>query len=196
MRSSITIVAILTLLSLPVVARADDMRDLAAVAVRAALDERSGLYDLGTYFYAGRVVKRDYAKAAFLWQRASDKGSIAAKNNLGYLYFEGLGVEKNSAQAVTLWQQAAEQGHGEAQLHLGNAIFYGEGVPKNEALGIAWVICATHTANTKPFEPEAGGGSEILAFAQKELETLSSSVAERITVSAKEIVEQLPSCGK
>lgn len=191
-----TIVVALALMTCPFIAKADDMRDLAAVALRAALEKRNGLYDLGTWYYAGRVVKRDYAKAAFLWKKASDRGSIAAKNNLGYLYFEGLGVERNSTQAVALWQEAAEKGHGEAQLHLGNAIFHGEGAAKSEVLGIAWVMCAIQNSKTKPFEPEVGGGPVILAFAEKELASMSGSVAEPLVISAKQMTEKLPACGK
>ncbi|WP_374341536.1 tetratricopeptide repeat protein [Azonexus sp.] len=186
----------LILFTLPFAASPEEMRDLARVAIQAALDQRDGLYNLGVSFYAGRSVKQDYSKAAYLWKKASDKGSLAAKNNLGYLYFEGLGVAPDADAAVKLWREAAEKGHGESQLHLGNAIFHGAGSAKDEALGIAWVMCSIQNAKKNPFEPELGGGPEILALAEQELVSMSSSVAESVLMSAKQITAGLQACAE
>ncbi len=171
--------------------RADEAQDVANLARRAALDDRVALYDLGTYYYSGRGVKQDYKKAAALWTKAAEKGSIGARNNLGYLYFEGLGVKRDAARAVVLWKEAAERGHGEAQLHLGNAIFRGVGIAKDEPLGLAWVICAVQSAKNQAIHPETGGGPEILAFAEKEVASMSSAVTGRSFANAKLLAEGL-----
>lgn len=88
-------------------------------------------YDLAVEFYRGKVVPRDYAKAAVLWRRVAEKGDANARNNLGYLLYYGLGVPANPDSAVRLWRTAVLQGQPEASFHLGSAAADGKGTARD-----------------------------------------------------------------
>jgi TPR repeat protein len=91
-------------------------------------------YELASLCIYGRVLPRNYEKAAQLLERAADHGDSDAKRALGFLYLAGLGVTKNYHSAETYFQEAAGDRIATAQLWLG--IIYhggGEGVPKSNA---------------------------------------------------------------
>lgn len=51
--------------------------------------------DVGQYYFEGKGVAQDYAKAMTWWLRAFEKGHGMAYNNIAVLYRDGLGVPKN-----------------------------------------------------------------------------------------------------
>ena len=149
---------------------------MANLAIDAALDSRSALYDLGVEFYSGRRVRQNYANAALLWRKAVALGSVGAQNNLGYLLFNGLGIERDAEAAVTLWRSAAQAGHIESQIHLGDAIFRGMGTGADDREGLAWAMCAARRARDSNHEdPELGGGHGVAEDANALVELLSKS---------------------
>jgi hypothetical protein len=133
---------LLLALSIPAHA-AGSVQDL---AISAALDDPGALYNLGVEFYTGRNVPKDLSKSAKLWEKASERGIVPAKNNLGFLLFNGLGIQQDQTRAVGLWRVAADLGLDESQWHLGMALFDGTGIAKDRVLGTAWVLCAQHSA--------------------------------------------------
>lgn len=71
--------------------------------------------DLGTKYYLGRGVERDYKQAFALYTKAAEQGYAKAQYNLGCMYIRGCGVEKNREAAFEWFQKAAEQGHKRAE---------------------------------------------------------------------------------
>ena len=81
--------------------------------------------NLGNYYYHGKGVEQDYAKAAEWYRKAAEQGYAAAQDNIGYLYYHGKGVEQDYAKAAEWYRKAAEQGHASAQNNLGYCYDYG-----------------------------------------------------------------------
>lgn len=75
--------------------------------------------NLGYLYQNGLGVKKDYAKAMELYQKAADKGLMAAVNNVGYMYYRGLGVKKDLDKARELFEKGAQTNEPSAQSNLG-----------------------------------------------------------------------------
>lgn len=73
---------------------------------------------------AGRDVKRDYKRAAELYQIAAETGLAQAEAGLGKLYANGDGVPQDNEKAVYWLTKAAEQGYVEAQRKLASVYTY------------------------------------------------------------------------
>ena len=58
---------------------------------RALSGDASAQMKLGTLYYKGQGVSRDYAEAARLFLLAAEKGDPYAQSNLGYMYELGEG---------------------------------------------------------------------------------------------------------
>ncbi|MES3023761.1 MAG: tetratricopeptide repeat protein [Pseudomonadota bacterium] len=137
------------------------------IAIAAALDKPSALYNLGVEFYTGKRVTKDLSKSAKLWQKAAALGGVAAKNNLGFLLFTGKGIQQDKLKAVALWRDAASQGLDESQWHLGEALFDGEGVGTDRVTGVAWVLTAhknaTRNQDEAMIDHTSKAGTRLLA---------------------------------
>ncbi len=98
--------------------------ELQQLAIDAALGDTAAQYNLGVEFFRGANLPRDYAKAANLWRRASEVGSVTASNNLGYpKYYGRPGVERDYAEGIRLWRFAAERGYARVAGSHGSGIF-------------------------------------------------------------------------
>jgi len=63
--------------------------------------------NLGSDYKLGQFGSQlNYAKAAELFQRASELGSSGAHYNLGNLYYNGVEVEQNKKKAIHHWENA------------------------------------------------------------------------------------------
>ncbi|MBF0107022.1 MAG: SEL1-like repeat protein [Deltaproteobacteria bacterium] len=81
-------------------------------------------YEIGSLYFNGfnhkkHIVRQDFEKALYWFQKAAEQGFAEAQFNLGLMYHNGKGVEKDLSKAVSWYQKAAEQGHAKAQLDLG-----------------------------------------------------------------------------
>jgi len=118
---------------------------LQQMAIDAALGDERSQYNLGVEFFSGRQLPRDYGKAANLWRKAADAGSVPASNNLGFLkYFGRPGVERNYEEGLRLWRFAAERGFPEAQVHLGQAYSDGRFLKSDFIEAYAWAKAGKH----------------------------------------------------
>jgi TPR repeat protein len=82
--------------------------------------------NLGSLYFNGQGVARDYAEAA-RWDRlAADQGLAPAQANLGAMYLKGQGVAEDDAEGVKLLTQAAAQGFAPAQNTLGTIYASGQ----------------------------------------------------------------------
>lgn len=93
---------------------------------------------IGTMYYEGRGVARDYGEAFGWFHRAADQGDPNAPFYLGVMYHDGLGVVKDRAEAVRWYRRAADQGTSIAQVNLGAAYADGDGVPRDDAEAVRW----------------------------------------------------------
>jgi uncharacterized caspase-like protein len=96
--------------------------------------------DIAAITNEGRVAyeKKDYAKAARLFQITADQGDVVAKVYLGVMYENGKGVGKDYSKAASLYRKAADQGAISAQTGLGRLYDFGLGVRKDYAKAVFW----------------------------------------------------------
>lgn len=66
---------------------------------------------LGTYYYSGKLVKRDYDIAAKWWALSAKQNNMDAIGNLGLARQKGHGVEKDTVIALTLYKKSIAMGN-------------------------------------------------------------------------------------
>jgi TPR repeat protein len=109
-------------------------------AADAGLD--TAAYNLGTLYFNGQGVSKDYAKAHMFFEQAANRGNRYAEFQLGMTYFTGQGVEKDPAKETSWYERAARQGLPAAQYNLAVNYFNGEGVPQDKVKAYAWMLQA------------------------------------------------------
>jgi TPR repeat protein len=106
---------------------------------------------IGLCYLVGDGVKKDRAKAAEWWEKASGRGHEAATSNLAWCYKHGNGVERDGGMALELYLKAAELGSAEAVWSLGSIYRYGtkDGrVPVNKKEALKWYRVAAERGDT------------------------------------------------
>ena len=78
-------------------------------------------YNLGSHYFDGRGVAKDYAEAVKWYRKAAEQGNASGQFVLGYMYESGKGVTKDEVEAVKWYQKAAAQGNADAIRRLENA---------------------------------------------------------------------------
>lgn len=122
-----------------------DTLNVAELEKQAERGNADAQVELGRLYYNGeRGIKKDYAKAVELFQKAVDKGNVYGKYWLGICYDEGNGVDANFTKANTLYKEAftefskmAEINDAKALCYLGLCHLHGLGTEKNKELSIA-----------------------------------------------------------
>ena len=97
---------------------------------------------LGTMYYEGDGIDRDYLEAIKWIRTAALQGHIQAQVKLAFMYGNGLGVLEDDAKAANWYNIAAEQGNALAQYNLGVAYALGIGLPIDRTLSYAWYSIA------------------------------------------------------
>ena len=126
--------------------KAFDRKDFRAgiAALRAAAhdgDARAQNH-LGTLFEEGRIVGRDFDRAAFWYRKSADQGNARGQLNLGRMYRGGMGLERDERRAVHWYRAAAGQGLAAAQFFLGLMYESGRGVERDLAKSWMWFSLA------------------------------------------------------
>ena len=103
---------------------------------------------LGTLYWEGDVVSKNFEEAVKWYKKAADKNNAAGQFGLGHCYAEGEGVPKNKEEAVKWYKKAAEQGNADAQLALGSCLLLGEGISKDAGEGVKLIRKAAAQGNT------------------------------------------------
>lgn len=108
--------------------------------VQAAADDgdAEALYILGTVYFKGKRVTRDYRRAATLFRRAAEQGLAIAQLHLAKMYFEGMRIPQNDARCFQWYRVAARQGLPDAQYGLGNVYYGGRGTAQDYAAAARW----------------------------------------------------------
>lgn len=100
---------------------------------------------LGTYYFYGRGVEKDYTKALEYFTKSSE--TKYSQYYLGLMYENGYGVEKNYSEAAIWYEKSAKQGYASAQNNLGYLYQYGRGVPENKTKAIDLYLKAANAGN-------------------------------------------------
>ena len=66
---------------------------------------------LGSCYYAGLGLTKDYNEAVKLYKKAFELGDINAESMLGLCYYLGHGVTKNTQEGIRLFRDAAKKGN-------------------------------------------------------------------------------------
>jgi TPR repeat protein len=82
---------------------------------------------LGNLYDEGKGITKDYAKAAYWFQKAADQGNADAQDMLAGLYQNGDGVDQQDDQAASWYEKAAVQGNADAEEQLGYLYYQGDG---------------------------------------------------------------------
>ena len=84
----------------------------------AAQNSSDAQSSLGTIYYNGEGVTKDYAKAMEWYRKAADQGNMYGEFNIGLLYEFGYGVTKNLDEAAKWYRRAANRGMERAKTKL------------------------------------------------------------------------------
>ena len=93
---------------------------------------------LGTLYYNGRGVTKDYEQAFYWIQKSAEQGYSTAQNIMGTMYVEGRGAAQDYKKAVYWYRKAAEQDYPYAQFNLGIKYEKGLGVEKDAEQALYW----------------------------------------------------------
>ncbi len=86
---------------------------------------------LGSFHYNGMIFEKDYAKAAFWWEKGASNGNAKAQSHLAELYFKGQGVEKDHKKGMFWLNKAIAQNDAIALDTLGEKYDQGDGPPQD-----------------------------------------------------------------
>lgn len=110
---------------------------------------------LGTIYFDGEVVPKDYPKAAEWYEKAASHGHANERWNrgeiqwmTGYMYEIGSSAPKDAAKAIEWYQKSAAKGKTHAMTNLAFLYAYGEGVPKDLAKAVEWYRKAAEAGDT------------------------------------------------
>ncbi|MCL2762397.1 MAG: hypothetical protein FWD36_04190 [Treponema sp.] len=92
---------------------------------------------------------KNYAVAAYLWEKTAGMGNAEGQNNLGVLYDSGWGVKQNEYTSFNLTSKAAAQGNIDALNNLGVKYRDGRGVKQNYKKAKEYLNSAASQGNEK-----------------------------------------------
>jgi TPR repeat protein len=113
-------------------------KDATACRVRAEQGDAESQFRLGSMYYHGKGVPKDYVEAVHWYRESAEHGNAKAQYNLSYMYREGEGIPQDYAEAIRWCRRAAEEGDAKAQDGLGFMYYRGEGVAQDYGEAVRW----------------------------------------------------------
>ena len=111
-----------------------------ALLAKAKAGDAEAQYELGSMYYMGEGVPRDYTQAEFWFRKGAEQGDPNSQFQLGGLYHFGQGVPHDEGMAFAWTMKAAKQGHGDAEFYISTCYSQDSwGVAKDNAQTIAWL---------------------------------------------------------
>jgi TPR repeat protein len=95
--------------------RGDYAAAVAQTRARAAAGDVAAQTALGTFYYLGVGVPRDFAQSVHWYERAALAGDPHAQRNLGSMFRQGTGMPKDDFRAFGWYDAARKGGHPRAQ---------------------------------------------------------------------------------
>lgn len=84
---------------------------LASLTDKASKGDAKARNTLGTWYYLGKNVPKNYERAAKYWALAAEQENVDALGNLAMCYQQGKGVKQDSTKAVGLYTRAIQKGN-------------------------------------------------------------------------------------
>lgn len=91
---------------------------------------------IGTKYFYGDGIKRDYTKAVEWFKKAANQNNSRGLYCLGYCYQNGNGVNQDKTEAASLYEKASNLGDRNAMEALSKMYINGDGVPKDLNRGL------------------------------------------------------------
>ncbi len=114
------------------------VKDATACRMRAEQGDAESQFRLGSMYYHGQGVSRNYHEALDWYSKAAAQGNIQAEYAIGQLYYHAYGVSQDYVEAVHWYRRAADHGYARAQASLGGVYYRGNGVPKDYVEAVRW----------------------------------------------------------
>lgn len=105
---------------------------------RAEQGDAKAQLRLGSIYYYGTGVTKDYAEAVRWYRKSAEQGNASAQYDLAFMYHQGKGIARDDSEAARWDRKAAEQNDPRAQDALGLLYFRGEGVTQDYAEAARW----------------------------------------------------------
>ena len=103
---------------------------------------------IGSFYYNGDVVEKDYKKAAKWYKKSAYNGVSIALRNLGVCYEFGQGKKKNLKKSVSWYTKAAKNGERNAMYLLGGCYQHGIGIETNYKTAFTWYSKGAHQGDS------------------------------------------------
>lgn len=110
----------------------------AVYRVRAEQGDAKSQLALGSMYYYGKGVSKNYVEAIRWYRKSAEQGNPKAEYCLCNVYHEGKGVPQDYAEAARWCREAADQGDAMAQDGLGFMLSRGEGVAQDYPGAVHW----------------------------------------------------------
>lgn len=116
---------------------------------KANLNDEASQRKLGSMYYYGKGVDKDYTKAFQWYEKSALQGNSDSQNMLGIMYRFGFGIEKDINKSIEYYTKAIEQENHFAMNNLGHLYLFGdEKVDKNYKKAFDLYIKAEQLGNT------------------------------------------------
>ena len=138
----------------------------------------SALFNLGSMYYSGKGVRKNYTEAVKLYRLAAEKGDTNAQYSLGLLYTKGNGVLKNTTEALKWFLLSAKRGNAKGQRYLGAMYAKGSGVLQDNIIAHMWYNIAS-----------ANGHETAGVEREERARHMTASAVEKATAMARECMK-------
>jgi hypothetical protein len=105
------------------------------------------MYNIGTLYYSGQGVVRDYQQAMTWFCKSADAGNTYAMCFIGALYANGQGVAQDYRQATAWYRKSADAGNTYAMCFMGALYANGQGVAQDYRQAMSWYRKAADAGN-------------------------------------------------
>ena len=130
-------------------AAANPQRGVHYLALAANQNHSWAQYFLGSCYYKGTGVAKDYVQAFTWFKLAAEQGRAIAQYTVGLCFQSGQGVAKNDAAALVWFTRAADQKLASAQYQLGTLHAEGRGgLARDHAVAARHMQLAADQGNT------------------------------------------------
>jgi hypothetical protein len=119
----------------------------AAYRVHSEEGDPKSQFRLGTMYYYGTGVPKDYVEAVRWYRKSAEQGNANAQYMLAYMYHEGRGIARDDSEAARWDRKGAEQGDPTCQDTLAFMYLRGEGVKQDYAEAARWYRKAAEQGN-------------------------------------------------
>jgi TPR repeat protein len=140
---------------------------------------------LGSMYYLGQDVPRDYKKAFEWYEKAALQGDARAQGMLGLMYYFGQGVPQDYKKAFEWCEKAALQGDVGAQCLLGLMYSLGQGVPQDFVMAYAYLNIAASAGDAIIIEQRDLSQKEMTPAQIKKGQDLSRELFKKIEENKK-----------